>query len=123
MNLNNKLYKLTYYKKSNGKYPFAEWLDKIKDYKTKAIVHTRLDRACLGNLGDYKLLGDGVFELRINYGAGIRIYIGFTGEDIILLLLGGDKKTQDKDIFSAKTFFNDYKKRNKIKWKEHTTRT
>jgi putative addiction module killer protein len=65
----------------------------------------------LGNIGDSPSVGDGVFELRVDYGPGYRIYFGHEGKRIILLLLGGDKTTQERDIVQAKKFLNDYKRR------------
>ena len=67
------------YKTSEGKVPFEEWLNKLKDGKTRAKIKTRLTRVTLGNLGDYKSVGEGVCELRINYGKGYRIYFAQQG--------------------------------------------
>jgi putative addiction module killer protein len=94
-----------------GKIPFAEWLDSFKDRKTKLKITERLRRISLGNLGDFKSVGEGVFELRIAYGAGYRIYFGQDGNRIILLLCGGDKSTQKKDILKAKEYWHDYQNR------------
>jgi putative addiction module killer protein len=76
---------------------------------TKELVHDRLEIAKTGYFGDYKNLGDGVFELRIHFGCGYRIYFGKDGMGIVLLLCGGEKNTQDKDIKKAKFFWEDYK--------------
>lgn len=81
---------------------YQKWLSKIKDNVFKVRLATRLRRLKLGNFGDVKSIGDGVSELRIDYGPGYRIYFTRQGNTIILLLCGGDKRTQDKDIKRAK---------------------
>jgi putative addiction module killer protein len=91
--------------------PFSLWLDSLQDLKTRARIKKRLDRLRLGNLGDYKSVGEGVFELRIDCGPGYRVYYGNVDLTIILLLCGGNKDTQEKDIDLAKQFWNDFKKR------------
>jgi putative addiction module killer protein len=106
-------YELEYYIAENGRKPFKEWLDGMKDIHARAKIRIRLDNVRLGNLGDGRSVGDGVHELRINYGPGYRAYFGYEGNRIILLLLGGDKKTQRKDIEYAKSFLRDHKKRRK----------
>ncbi|MDJ0579887.1 type II toxin-antitoxin system RelE/ParE family toxin [Crocosphaera sp.] len=98
------------YKTSEGKVPFEEWLNKLKDGKTRAKIKTRLTRVTLGNLGDYKSVGDGVCELRINYGKGYRIYFAQKGSILIILLCGGDKDSQQKDIRQAKQYWLDYQR-------------
>jgi len=81
---------------------FAAWLRGLRDMKAKVRILARLDAAKKGNLGDWRSVGEGVFEMRIDVGAGYRIY--YAREDIFvyLLLAGGDKRTQDADIKSAK---------------------
>ncbi|MEA5510820.1 type II toxin-antitoxin system RelE/ParE family toxin [Crocosphaera sp. UHCC 0190] len=91
--------------------PFEEWLNSLNDQKAILKIDHRLRRVRLGNLGDYKSVGDGVFELRIDYGSGYRIYFSQLGTTIILLLCGGDKSTQKKDINQAKNYWKDYAKR------------
>jgi putative addiction module killer protein len=86
-----------------------EWLNSLKDVKGKAKIKERLKRVRLGNLGDYRSLGEGVFELRINYGPGYRVYFGQVGEIIVLLLCGGDKSSQEKDIRKAQEYWIDYR--------------
>jgi putative addiction module killer protein len=88
--------------------PFAEWIDSIKDVRTRAIIRARLIRIRHGNLGDCKPVGDGVHEFRIDFGPGYRVYFGRRGDMIIILLGGGSKKTQRADIDAAKQH-----------WKEH----
>lgn len=99
------------YLKLDGIVPFSEWLDSLRDRRAKAKIKARLDRVEEGNLGDYKSVGDGVFELRIDYGSGYRIYFGQQGSTVIILLCGGDKSTQDKDIAKAKEYWEDYRSR------------
>ena len=89
---------------------FADWLDDLKDIKGRAILRKRLDRVEEGNFGDHRSVGGGVSELRIDYGPGYRIYFGEDGPVIILLLCGGDKRTQKKDIQKAQQYWEDYRR-------------
>ena len=100
------------YVKANGVAPFNNWLESLKDRKARAIVRTRINRIRLGNLGDCKPVGEGVSELRIKFGAGYRVYFGQEEDTIIILLSGGDKSSQSRDIKQAKQYWQDYKKRN-----------
>ncbi|WP_026135379.1 type II toxin-antitoxin system RelE/ParE family toxin [Scytonema hofmannii] len=93
-----------------GTVPFAEWLDSLRDKKAKAKIKERLKRVSLGNLGDCKSVGGGVFELRIDYGPGYRVYYGQVGLIIVILLLGRDKSTQEQDIRKAQEYWADYEK-------------
>ena len=82
---------------------FDKWLDKLKDRTAKFIITSRIGRIEIdGYLGDYKSVGDNVYELRIDYGCGYRVYFTYNGNEIIILLCGGDKSTQQKDIEKAK---------------------
>lgn len=99
------------YSTVDGKVPFAEWLDCLRDNRAISKINTRIKRVALGNLGDYRSVGEGVCELRIDYGAGYRIYFGQIGTTIIILLCGGDKSTQAEDIGKAKEYWQDYEKR------------
>jgi putative addiction module killer protein len=105
------MFSLKEYVDNRGKIPFRNWLSSLKDKKTQAIIDARLTRVRLGNFGDCKSLKDGVFELRIDFGAGYRVYFAKEGKALVLLLLGGDKRTQSKDIESAKKYWLDYKER------------
>ena len=96
------------YAKENGKEPFSEWLEALKDLKARSKIRTRLDRLFLGNFGDTKSLKGGLFELRINYGPGYRVYFGQRGSMLILLLLGGDKSSQSDDIKKASCYWQEY---------------
>jgi putative addiction module killer protein len=80
---------------------FGEWLDGLRDLRARARVQVRLERLACGNPGDVKPVGEGVSELRINYGPGYRVYFKQRGRQVIFLLAGGDKRTQAKDIKTA----------------------
>lgn len=87
----------------------AKWLKKLHDANAKARINLRIRRIELtGNLGDYKPVGEGVSEIRIDYGPGYRVYFGRRGNEIILLLIGGDKSTQQRDIAKAKQLNREY---------------
>lgn len=83
---------------------FARWLDDLRDLRARARVQTRIERLAAGNPGDVEPVGEGVSELRINYGPGYRVYFKKRGRDLIILLAGGDKSTQAKDIKAALRF-------------------
>jgi putative addiction module killer protein len=102
---------IKFYETANGKRPFEIWLKDLKEQHTRAQVLMRLDRLKLGNFGDCKTLQEGVSELRIHYGPGIRIYYGKIGSQVVLLLCGGDKGSQDRDIVKAKEYLKDYQSR------------
>jgi putative addiction module killer protein len=102
---------LQIYLTEEGQAPFSEWLASLPDRKARAKIRVRLDRVSLGNFGDCRGVGDGVQELRIDYGPGYRVYFGQVGSTIVLLLCGGDKSTQANDIEQAKQYWNDYRRR------------
>ena len=95
----------------DGKNPFHKWLNSLKDRAVRARIRVRLNRVRLGNFGDCKPVGKGVNELRVDYGPGYRIYYGKTETSIVILLCGGSKKTQSKDIQLAQTYWADFKRR------------
>lgn len=80
---------------------FAKWIDSLGDIRARAHVLVRIERLSLGNPGDVRPVGKGVSELRIDYGAGYRVYYKKVGQTLIVLLAGGDKRTQTKDIKTA----------------------
>lgn len=80
---------------------FANWLDGLRDIQARARIQARLARLAAGNLGDVKPVGGGVSELRIDYGPGYRVYYTQRGNEVVILLAGGDKKTQATDIKTA----------------------
>ena len=100
------------YQTLNGREPFNEWLDSIRDARTRERVQAQLERLEDGNFGDCQSVGEGVFELRLHFGAGYRIYFGQVGNTIVLLLCGGDKSSQARDIERAKTHWLQYKAEN-----------
>jgi putative addiction module killer protein len=99
------------YQTTEGKIPLTAWLKSLRDGSTRGRIVARLDRLKAGLLGDWKAVGNGVFELRIDHGPGYRVYYGQEGKTLILLLCGGDKGTQVKDIETAHAYWKDYKAR------------
>ena len=97
------------YRTPNGRQPFTQWLESIPDRRTQRQIRARLIQLNFGNFGDHKSVGDGVFELRLHFGAGYRVYFGQVGREIVLLLCGGDKSSQTRDIERAKTYWLEYK--------------
>lgn len=107
----NEEFQIDVYETAAGKLPYSEWENSLSA-RDRAIITTRLVRIRQGNLGDCKPIkgSHGVYEFRIDFGPGYRIYYGMKGKKIILLLCGGDKGTQNKDVLKAKTFWEDYLK-------------
>lgn len=102
---------IEYYVTEEGKKPFKDWLEGLRDVRGRAKIRIRLDRARLGNLGDMKHVSQGVNELRIDYGPGYRVYFGIEENRLILLLIGGDKSSQQKDITRAVEYWQSHKRR------------
>ena len=101
-------YHIEIYKDKQGLAPFVKWIESLKDVRARAKVKVRLTRLWLGNLGDCKSVGDGVYEIRIDEGIGYRVY--FAQEpNTKIILLGGSKKIQTKDIDKAKQYIKDYR--------------
>lgn len=96
------------YVDEQGGEPFTEWITGLRDIKGRQRILARVGRLEHGNYGDCEPVGEGVSELRMFFGPGYRIYIGEEGRNIVVLLCGGDKSTQTRDIETAKTY-----------WKEH----
>lgn len=96
-----------YYQAENGATPVKEWLESLEQ-KLRVRIDARLARVRLGNFGDCEPVGDGVHELKDHHGAGYRIYFGQEGNEIVLLLCGGIKKSQKQDIRRAKKFWKDH---------------
>ena len=82
--------------------PFAEWFGALRDERARARIDARIRRLSLGNPGDVKPVGEGVSEMRIDYGPGYRVYFRQQGDEIVILLCGGDKRSQERDIRLAK---------------------
>jgi len=97
------------YSLPSGIKPFSQWLHNIADVRTRIRIRARLDRLAFGHYGDYKMLGGGVYELRLDFGPGYRIYFGELEEYIILLLGGGDKNSQVRDVAKVKTYWQQVK--------------
>ncbi len=92
--------------------PVSEWLRNLRDLRARAQIEVRLRRVLSGNLGDCKSVGEGVSELRVDIGSGYRVYFGKQGQALVILLCGGDKTSQQRDIPRAKTYWADWKRRN-----------
>jgi putative addiction module killer protein len=90
---------------------FLKWLNNLRDIRARAKIRVRLNRIRLGNFGDTKSVGNGVFELRIQYGPGYWVYFAKVNNVIVLLLCGGTKSMQNKDINHAKLYWEDYQRR------------
>ncbi len=93
--------------------PFSNWIDCIKDECTLQKIMSRVNRLESGNFGKCKSVGEGVFELKIDYGPGYRIYYGRYGFQSVILLAGGDKKTQNEDIKKAKEYWTIFRREKK----------
>lgn len=104
-------YRVAYYTLSDGSEPVRIWLGKLRDTVAKAQLFRRIGRLEGGQFGDCEPVGDGVHELRIDVGKGYRVYFGNAKNEMILLLVGGNKKTQAKDIKLAKAYWKEYKNR------------
>ena len=100
---------LRLYRTPNGKVPFAEWYNAIQDLTLQGRIDKRLERVANGNFGDCRSVGAGVLELRLQFGAGYRIYFGELENTIVLLLCAGDKSSQTRDIEQAKDYWLQYK--------------
>ena len=96
---------------NSGRVPFDHWLDSL-DNRAQLIVTARLARLRAGNFGDYKHVGAKVFELRIDFGSGLRVYFARQGREIVVLLGGGDKRTQAADIKKAQTMWKEFENEN-----------
>ena len=103
--------RLVIYVTSAGRRPFRIWLESLKDETGRARVLARLERVEDGNLGDHKPVGGGVMELRVDYGPGYRVYCAQDGLITVVLLCGGSKGAQKRDISRAKDYWLDYQRR------------
>jgi putative addiction module killer protein len=102
---------IRHYLTTSGTDIFEEWLDSLRDTKAEARIAARIARLAAGNFGDCKPLRDGVWELRIDWGPGYRVFYGMIGRMSVLLLCGGDKRRQATDINRAVEYWNDYARR------------
>jgi len=97
------------YADPHGQEPFTEWLAALRDTKGRQRIQTRIRRLEQGLYGDCKPVGEGVSELRMFFGPGYRVYFGEDPEHVVILLCGGDKSTQDKDIEQAQAYWKEYR--------------
>src|SRR5438309_1197119 len=104
-------YTIEMYVTHTGSVPFEEWLLRLRDAQARARIRARLARVRLGNIGDAHTVGGGVWELRIDYGPGYRVYYARSSTATLLLLCGGDKTTQTADIRQAQAYWDDYQRR------------
>jgi len=95
------------YENELGNSPFLEWFNSL-DKKSKERVLTRIDRISEGNLGDFRCINNDIYELRFHFSSGYRVYFAQDDKTIIILLCGGNKSTQSKDIKKAKNYYKDY---------------
>ena len=105
-------YEIRLYQTAEGREPFAEWIRSLRDARVRARIEQRVGRLMGGNFGDCKTLrdADGVHELRLDFGPGYRVYFGIAHELVVLLLTGGDKASQDRDIRKAVMYWNEYRR-------------
>lgn len=104
-------YEIAIYATENGQEPFRDWLEGLKDLDTQALILQRLQRIKLGNFGDCKPIDEGLWEFRIHHKSGIRIYYARVGQRLILIIGGGDKRSQQRDITKAIKYLEDYRRR------------
>lgn len=105
------MHEIRHYLTTNEKDVYLDWLKQVRDTVAKIAVVRRVNRIEQGNFGDHKFCRDGVWELCIDVGAGYRVYYAIAGQQIVLLLCGGDKRTQNKDIERACTYWQDWQRR------------
>lgn len=108
-------YEVEEYQTAEGRKPFSEWLSSLSDTRAQAKLLTRINRASLGNFGDWKALKNtgGLCEMREHYGPGFRIYFKIAGKRLLLVLAGSSKRDQETTITKAKKYSEDYEKRKK----------
>jgi putative addiction module killer protein len=106
-------YTVEHYITVDGKDLTQEWLNDLRDLRARIAILRRIDRVELGNFGDHKSVGGGVSELRIDVGPGYRVYYAQSGNTLVLLLLGGDKRSQQSDIERAISCWDDWQRRDR----------
>ena len=106
---------IRHYITRSGKDAFDDWLSELSDNRTQAKIAARINRLAAGNFGDCKSLGQGLYELRVDWGPGFRVYYAMISQARVLLLCGGNKRTQPADIAKAYEHLTDYKARTKTK--------
>jgi putative addiction module killer protein len=105
------MYEIHHYLTASGRDVYQEWADSLRDVKAEARIAARVARLVAGNFGDCKPVRDGVWELRVDYGPGYRVYYAMSGQKCVLLLCGGDKRRQSADIERAVEYWVDYQRR------------
>lgn len=105
------MYEIRHYLTDDGNDVYLAWLKLLRDPIAKIQIVKRVNRVELGNFGDHKFCRDGVWELRIDTGAGYRVYYAQSGKQVVLLLCGGDKRTQTADIDQAVKYWEDWQRR------------
>lgn len=100
---------LRIYRDGRGRCPYLDWFSALRDTRARQRIQARLARVRLGNLGSTNSVGEGVQELKIDYGPGYRIYFGQEGETLVILLCGGDKSSQSEDIDKAIGYWRNYR--------------
>lgn len=98
-----------FYADQNGHEPYTDWVNNLRDKAGQRRIRSRIRRLEQGLFGDCEPVGEGVSELRLFFGPGYRVYFGEDDENIVVLLCGGDKSTQDKDIKNAKLYWKEFK--------------
>lgn len=102
---------IDFYQIPNGHEPFTRWFFSLRDTNIRRRIQARLIAIETGNLGDRKPVGEGVWELRLDFGPGYRVYYGEVDNTVVLILCGGDKSSQKRDIERAKNYWREYKER------------
>ncbi len=102
---------IRHYLTVSGRDPYQQWLDQMKDLKDRVAIQRRIDRLTEENFGDHKFCQDRVWELRVDFGPGYRVYYTLEGKTIVLLLCGGSKRTQAADVKEAVRYWRDYQRR------------
>lgn len=105
------MFEIRHYLTPEGKDVVLEWQRSLRDTKARIAIDRRINRLELGNFGDHRSCRDGVWELRIDVGPGYRVYYAIAGTQVVLLLLGGDKRTQAADIDRACAYWQDWQRR------------
>lgn len=104
---------VVFYQTREGKEPFSDWLDELEDKILNYRIRMRIHRIRQGNYGDHKRF-HGIIELRLHFGKGYRVYCGEEGNEVVILLAGGDKSSQDKDIKQALEYWRDHYEQKEI---------
>ena len=105
------MFEITEYQTDEGRKPYSDWFASLEDLIAAARIDARLNRLSAGLFGDCKPVGNGVWELRIDHGPGYRVYYAQSGKHVVLLLIGGSKRTQRADIRIAADYWKDYQER------------